>query len=105
MIRSLGGLRASYDVALGAFTLTPSLRFEQRRMHSRAADQVVAYADAPTNVYTLKEASNSSDFTTGGIGLMLRMGFVFTVEIEYTYTTGSGTFGTETTRALLRAAF
>jgi uncharacterized protein with beta-barrel porin domain len=101
----LAGLRASYDFPLGAFTLTPNFRFEQRRTHSRAADQSVAYADAPMTVYMLRQASNSSDFTTGGIGLLLRMGFVFTVDIEYTYTSGSGTFRTESARALLRAAF
>ncbi len=101
----VAGLRGSYDVPLGGFILTPSLRFEQRRTHSRAADQAVAYADAPTTLYTLKHASNSSDFTTGGIGLMLRMGFVFTVDVEYTFTSGSGTFRTETIRSLLRAAF
>jgi len=101
----VAGLRGSYDVPLGAFTLTPSLRLEQRRTHSRAADQAVAYADAPTTVYTLKHASDSSDFTTAGIGFLLRMGFMFTVDVEYTYTTGSGTFRTQTTRALLRAAF
>ena len=101
----IAGLRGSYDVPLGAMTLTPTLRLEQRRTHSRAADQAVAYADTPTTVYTLKHASNSSDFTTGGIGFLLRMGFVFTVDVEYTYTTGSGTFRTQTTRALLRAAF
>ena len=86
-------------------TLTPTLRLEQRRTHSRAADQAVAYADMPTTVYMLTHASDSSDFTTGGIGFLLRMGLVFTFDVEYTYTTGSGTFRTETTRALFRAAF
>ena len=101
----IAGFRGGYDVPLGAMTLTPTLRLEQRRTHSRAADQAVAYADMPTTVYTLTHASDSSDFTTGGIGFLLRMGLVFTVDVEYTYTTGSGTFRTETTRALFRAAF
>ncbi len=101
----VAGFRGSYDFPLGALTLTPSVRLEQRRTHSRAADQSVAYADMPTGVYTLKHASDSSDFTTGGIGFLLRMGMIFTVDIEYTYTTGSGTFRTETARALLRATF
>jgi hypothetical protein len=101
----LVGMRGSIDIPLQSLTLTPSVRLEQRRTRSRGVEQPVAYADMPTITYPLLHAGDSRDFTTAGVGMLLRMGAVLTVDIEYTYTAGSGTARSETVRAILRAPF
>jgi hypothetical protein len=99
------GLYASYRIPLGRASLEPSLRLEARRVHASSVDQTLSYADLPAFGYVLTEGSASDTQALGGFGLMLRMADEVTLGVEYSYTGSSGTYRSETVRAILRAPF
>ena len=99
------GLYVSYRIPLGRASLEPSLRLEARRVHASSVDQTLSYADLPAFGYVLTEGSASDSQILGGFGLMLRMADEVTLDVEYSYTGSSGTYRSETVRAILRAPF
>jgi hypothetical protein len=99
------GLYASYRIPLGRASLEPSLRLEARRVRLSSVDQTLSYADLPAYGYVLTEGSASDTQALGGFGLMLRMADESALGVEYSYTGSSGTYRSETVRALLRAPF
>ena len=80
------------------------MRVEQRRVRSGTANQGMTYWDAPAMGYTLSQAAESDDRTSGALSVMLRFGQAASLGFEYSYT-GSDTFRNESVRAILRAPF
>ena len=99
------GLYASFRIPLGRASLEPSLRLEARRVRASSVDQTLSYADLPAFGYVLTEGSASDTQALGGLGLMLRMADESSLGVEYSYTGSSGTYRSETVRAILRAPF
>ena len=99
------GLYVSYRIPLGRASLEPSLRLEARRIRASSVDQTLSYADLPAIGYVLTEGSASDTQALGGLGLMLRMADESSLGFEYSYTGSSGTYRSETVRAILRAPF
>jgi hypothetical protein len=65
----------------------------------------VWYADLPTMTYVIADGSVSDTQMLGGLGLVLRMAGEASIGIDYSYTGSSGTYRSESVRALLRAPF
>jgi Putative Ig domain len=99
------GLFASYRIPLGRASLEPNLRLEARRARGSSADQTLWYADLPTMTYVIADGSVSDTQMLGGLGLVLRMAGEASIGIDYSYTGSSGTYRSESVRALLRAPF
>jgi uncharacterized protein with beta-barrel porin domain len=98
------GVYAGFSVKVGSATIEPGLRLEQRRVRSGTANQGLSYWDAPATGYTLSQAAESDDRTSGALSVMLRFGPAASLGFEYSYT-GSDTFRNESIRAILRAPF
>jgi hypothetical protein len=99
------GLFASYRIPLGRASLEPNLRIEARRARGSSADQTLWYADLPTTTYVIADGSMSDTQMLGGLGLVLRMAGESSLGIDYSYTGSSGSYRSESVRALLRAPF
>ena len=99
------GLFASYRIPLGRASLEPNLRIEARRARGSSADQTLWYADLPTTTYVIADGSLSDTQMLGGLGLVLRMAGESSIGIDYSYTGSSGSYRSESVRALLRAPF
>ncbi|MBS1135161.1 MAG: hypothetical protein H6R02_2302, partial [Burkholderiaceae bacterium] len=99
------GLFASYRIPLGRANLEPNLRIEARRARGSSANQTLWYADLPTTTYVIADGSVSDTQMLGGLGLVLRMAGESSIGIDYSYTGSSGTYRSESVRALLRAPF
>jgi hypothetical protein len=99
------GLFASYRIPLGRANLEPNLRIEARRARASSASQTLWYADLPTTTYVIADGSVSDTQMLGGLGLVLRMAGESSIGIDYSYTGSSGTYRSESVRALLRAPF
>lgn len=90
---------------MGNATVEPGLRLEQRRVRTGAADQGVAYWDAPAATYLLQQSAESDNRTSGALSVLLRFGFAASLGFEYDYTGSSGTYRSESVRAVFRAPF
>ncbi len=99
------GLFASYRIPLGRANLEPNLRIEARRARGSSANQTLWYADLPTTTYGIADGSVSDTQMLGGLGLVLRMAGESSIGIDYSYTGSSGSYRSESVRALLRAPF
>ncbi len=99
------GVFASYRIPLGRASLEPNLRLEARRARGSSADQTLWYADLPTTTYVIADGSLSDTQMLGGLGLVLRMPGEASIGIDYSYTGSSGSYRSESVRALLRAPF
>jgi hypothetical protein len=97
------GLAANYRIPIGRARLEPSVRVELRRARGSSVDQSVWYADAPTTTYWMFQDGVSDTQVLGALGLMLRVEDELSLGLEYSYTGSSGTYRSETVRAILRA--
>ena len=99
------GIFASYRLPVGRGTLEPSLRLEARRVQAPSLDQSLSYADMPGHTYVIQESGATETQALGGLGLVFRVDDVMSFGVEYSYTGSSGTYRSETVRAVLRAPF
>ncbi len=99
------GFFASYRIPLGQASLEPSLRVEARRVHASSVDQTLWYADMPSYQYVIADGGASDSQALGGVGLVLRVADMFSFGLDYSYTGSSGTYRSESIRAILRAPF
>jgi hypothetical protein len=59
----------------------------------------------PGHTYLIQESGATDTQALGGLGLVFRVDDVMSFGVEYSYTGSSGTYRSETVRAVLRAPF